>query len=181
VLLVYIAALVVAAGVLGFQLALGHHGLDSGGHDAAHDTGHDTTVWTFVASLRFWAFALLAFGLVGTLIHVFGFAGALVTALIATGCGVVSGVVAVSVIRRLTQRTETSHATAGDVVGRVGRVIVPPNEEGRCKVRVEIKGSMIDYVAEATEPMSEGDAVLVEDSGEGARVRVSRAPKELKP
>jgi membrane protein implicated in regulation of membrane protease activity len=180
VLLVYIGALVVAAGVLGFQLALGHHGVDGAAHDADHAADHDATIWTFVASLRFWAFALLAFGLVGTLITFFGFAGVGLTAALALGCGLASGVAAVSVIRRLGQRTQTSHATSGDVVGRVGRVIVPPNADGRCKVRVEVKGSMIDYVARATDDVTEGEAVLVEDD-EGAQVRVSRAPKEIKP
>ena len=180
-LLIYIGALVVAAGVLGFQLALGHHGIDGGGaHDTDHGADHDTTLWTFVASLRFWAFALLSFGLVGTLITVFGFASSVVTAFVASACGIAAGVFAVTVVRRLSQRTQTSHATSSDVVGKVGRVIVPPNETGRCKIRVEIKGSIVDYVARATEPVCEGDTVLVEDR-DGSDVTVSRAPKELKP
>jgi membrane protein implicated in regulation of membrane protease activity len=180
VLLVYLGALIAAACVLAVQLAFGHH---AGGDVHATDhagVDHDANVWTFIGSVRFWSFALLAFGLVGTLLTAFGFAGVILTAVLATTFGLASGVVAVSAIRKLAQRTSSSHATEDDVVGRVGRVVVPPNEAGRCKVRVEIKGSMIDYVATAREPMSEGDDVLVEEA-RNSELTVSRAPKELKP
>lgn len=179
-LLVYIGALVVAAGVLAMQLVFGHHG-GGDAHTADHGgADHDASVWTFLASVRFWAFALLAFGLVGSLTTVFGFAGSIVTAILAIACGLASGVAAVSVIRRLTQKSASSHATLNDVVGRVGRVIVPPNTEGRLKIRVEIKGSSIDYVGRSSDPVTEGESVIVEDT-DGVEVSVSRAPKELKP
>lgn len=179
-LAVYIGALVVAVGVLGLQLVLGHHGAD--GHDTGgdHDVDHDATFLTFFGSVRFWTFTLLAFGLVGSLLSWFGFAGAALTAVLATVFGIGSGVLAVTVIRRLTNRGASSHATNADVLGHIGRVIVPPNERGACKIRVEVKGSTVDYVARATEPIGEGDTVLV-DEIEGDLLLVSRAPKELKP
>jgi membrane protein implicated in regulation of membrane protease activity len=182
VLPVYIGALVLAAGVLLLQLVLGHHGggdADAAGHDAGHDTDHDATLWTFVASIRFWSFGLLAFGLVGTLLTLFGFAGSVLAVVLAALSGLASGVVAVSVIRRLTQRAASSHATSQDVVGHVGRVLVPLDPTARGKVRVEVKGSQIDYVARAGEAIAEGEAVVVEEC-DGAEVTVSRAPKELK-
>jgi membrane-bound ClpP family serine protease len=178
VLLVYLGALVVAAGVLVAQLVLGHHADAQGGDHATGD--HDTPLWTLVASVRFWSFALLAFGMVGTIITAGAYASFLHTLLIAIACGLGSGVFAVLAIRNVAKKSESSHATGRDVVGRVGRVIVPPNDEGRCKIRVEIKGSTIDYVATASGAVAEGDSVLVEE-GEGEALVVSKAPRELAP
>ena len=173
----YLAALVLGGGTLVVQLVLGHH--DAGGHDGSDGADHDAGLVTFVASVRFWAFALFAFGFVGVLLTLFGFAGPILAALLAGGMGVVAGVAAVVTLRRLRSRTESSHATSQDVVGQIGRVLVPPNESGRAKVRVSVKGAYVDYVARSTEPLSEGDDVLVEEC-EGSEVTVSRAPKELR-
>jgi membrane protein implicated in regulation of membrane protease activity len=182
VLAFYVGALVLAGGILALQLVLGHHGAGGGDgdHGADHPTDQDTTFWTFVASIRFWTFALLAFGLTGTLLRLFNFAGRVESAVLATACGLVSGVVAVAVIRRLTTKAASSLASTGDVVGRVGRVIVPVDEGTTGKVRVEVKGSHVDYVAHAAEPLAAGESVVVEDC-DGGEVRVSKAPRELKP
>jgi hypothetical protein len=51
---------------------------------------------------------------------------------------------------------------------------------GRGKVRVELKGAVVDYVARSRETVETGEAVLVEEADEGEIV-VSRAPKELAP
>jgi membrane protein implicated in regulation of membrane protease activity len=181
-LAVYLGALLLAGGILALQLLVGHHGGPDGtaDHGGDHHGDQDTTVWTFIASVRFWTFALLAFGLTGTLLRLFDFAGRAESAIIATGCGVVSGIVAVAVIRRLTIKAASSLASTTDVVGRVGRVIVPLDEGATGKVRVEVKGSQVDYVARAAEPLGTGEAVVVEDC-DGGEVRVSRAPRELKP
>jgi membrane-bound ClpP family serine protease len=178
VLLVYLGALVIAAGVLVMQVVLGHHADAQTGEHALGD--HDAPLWTLFASVRFWAFAMLAFGTVGTIITAFGFASLVHTLVIALACGLGSGLAAALTIRKVAQKSSTSHATERDVIGRVGRVIVPPNDAGRCKIRVEIKGSAIDYVATASETVKEGDAVLVEE-GEGEALLVSKAPRELGP
>ncbi len=180
VLTLYLAALLVAVGVFVVQLAFGHHDA-AAGHDLTHDAGadHEAGAWSLLASVRFWSFALLAFGLVGSLLTLFGLAGPVVTAVIATGTGLTSGTFAATVIRRLVRQAATSHASSSDVVGRLGRVIVPPDEEGRGKVRVELKGSYVDYVARSNEPIAVEDAVVVEEY-DGSEVLVSRAPKELK-
>ena len=176
-LTVFVAALVVGLGTLLVQLL--------GGHDASHDVGghdvdgHDGPL-LFLASVRFWAFALLAFGLVGTMLVAFGFAGTLAAAIIATVSGLASGFVAQSVVRRLQGPGTSSVATSKDVVGRVGRVIVPPSAETRGKVRVSVRGSFVDYVARSTDTLEAEDAVLVEEL-DGGEVVVSRAPKELAP
>src|SRR5580658_1106626 len=100
----YLAALLAALGVFAVQLAGGHHDV-GGGHDASHDGAdqdHEASAWSLVASTRFWSFALLAFGLVGSALTAFGLAGALTIAVLASGSGVASGFFAASVIRKLT-------------------------------------------------------------------------------
>jgi membrane protein implicated in regulation of membrane protease activity len=184
-LALYLATLLVGTGALVLQLAAGHDSdadTAGGGHDLVHDGqgSHDIAPWSIVASLRFWSFALFTFGAVGAALTVLGLAGVTACAIVASASGIASGFTAVTVIRRMVQKTESSHATPGDVLGKVGRVVVPLDAGGRGKVRVLVKGSYVDYVASAKEPLAEGEDVLVEEI-EGSEVTVSRAPKELKP
>jgi membrane protein implicated in regulation of membrane protease activity len=178
VLAIYLGALVLGLGVIGFQ-AFGGHDADAAGHELAHGD-HDATAWAVVASLRFWSFGLLAFGLLGLLLTVFGLAAAPVAATIAAVAGVLSGYFASSVLRRMRARGPTSQIAQRDVVGKIGRVLVPSEPSGLGKVRVEIKGGIVDYVAKSTEALAENDVVVVEDI-EGGHVTVSKAPRELKP
>lgn len=178
-LLVYVACLVVGLGVLFVQLFFGH---DTGGHDVHHgDGGHEITPWSVLASVRFWSFALLAFGLVGSLLTFFAMAGAAAALVIALLSGLAAGLFAVTVITRLLHRSPQSLASYSDVRGRVGRVVVPIAEGGRGKVRVEMKGTAIDVVARAKESLETGEAVIVEELSAEGEALVSRAPRELAP
>jgi membrane protein implicated in regulation of membrane protease activity len=175
----YLAALVAALGAFAVQLAGGHHDA-AGGHDAqgSADHGHEASAWSLVASVRFWSFSLLAFGLVGTAMTVLGLAGALMTTLLATASGIASGLFAASVIRNLTSRPATSHVQSKDVVGCIGRVLVPLVPGGRGKIRVELKGTVVDYVARSGETVDAGETVVVLEA-DASELVVSRAPKEL--
>ncbi|MEO6418137.1 MAG: NfeD family protein [Polyangiaceae bacterium] len=184
-IVLYIAALVASAGAVLLQIMAGHGDVGdgaAGGHDVGptHDADHDAGLWSLVASVRFWSFLLLAFGLVGTLLTLFQLAGPAVTFGLALASGFASGTFAVTVIRRLLSRSASSNVKRGEgVVGRLGKVIVPLSPDGRGKIRVEVKGSVVDYVARASEAISEGDAVIIEEY-EDSEVVVSRAPAELK-
>jgi membrane protein implicated in regulation of membrane protease activity len=79
----------------------------------------------------------------------------------------------------MTHKGPTSHVLPAEVVGKVGRVLVPSEAGARGKVRVEVKGQLVDYVSASSEPLAEGDPVVIEDY-EGGEVVVSKAPKELK-
>jgi len=180
VLKLYVAALVLALGAFAIQLLGGHH--DVGGHDASHggdgDHEHEASAWSLVASVRFWSFALLAFGIVGTALTTLDLAGDLTAALLASGSGLGSGFFAAGVIRRLSSKPATSHAGSADVIGKIGRVIVPLVPGGLGKIRVELKGAAVDYAARAKETVAAGESVVVEEWSEEG-VLVSRAPKEL--
>ena len=176
----YVTSLVVGLGVLAVQLALGHDG--GGGHDVHHgDAGHELTPFTIVASVRFWAFALLAFGLAGTLLTWLGLARGGVAFAVAAVAGGASGVFAVTVVRRLLDRSPQSLSSSADVRGRVGRVVVPIAPERPGKVRVEVKGTAVDLIARAREALEAGEPVVVEEVTIDGEAQVSRAPKELAP
>lgn len=177
-LALYLGALVVGLGALGLQVFGGHDSDTSLDHGAGHDTDHGSPLLVLV-SLRFWAFGLLAFGLVGTLLLVFGFAGKWTSLAISAPFGALTGFVAAGLVRRLQQKGTSSQATDADLIGLIGRVLVPPPGAGQGKVRIRVKASYVDYVARAAEPLDEGDTVVVEEIEEGV-VTVSRAPKELK-
>jgi membrane protein implicated in regulation of membrane protease activity len=185
VLSVYLAALVVALGVFAVQLFGGHHDF-GGGHDVSHDGGdqggeHEASAWSLLASTRFWCFAFLAFGLVGSLLTAFALAGATTTLVVAISSGLISGFFAASVIRSLTAKPATSHVSARDVVGKVGRVMVPLVPGGFGKVRVELKGGVVDYVARSSESVEAGETVVVEEDSADGELVVSRVPKDLAP
>jgi membrane protein implicated in regulation of membrane protease activity len=181
-LAIFVGAFLVGLGALAIQVLGGHdadahaelHAGDAHGADGDH--GSPLLV---VASLRFWAFALLAFGLVGALLLIFGFASPGVALGIAAPFGVVSGFVAASVVQRLQTKGASSHADERDLVGLVGRIVVPPAASGVGKARLKVKATYVDYVVKSSEPLDEGETVVVEEV-DGATLVVSRAPKELK-
>jgi membrane protein implicated in regulation of membrane protease activity len=181
-LAIFVGALIVGLGALVLQ-AFGGHDTDVHGGDAGHGGDHGSdhgSPLLVVASLRFWAFALLAFGLVGTLLLVFGFAGHVTALVIASVFGVVSGFIAASVVQRLMTKGESSHAQESDLVGLIGRIVVPSTKSGVGKARLRVKATYVDYMVKSTEPLDEGETVVVEEVEDGTLI-VSRAPKELKP
>ena len=64
-------------------------------------------------------------------------------------------------------------------MGQVGKVLVPPNEAGRSKVRFVVKGQIVDYLATTDDPLEAGADVMVEEV-RGNQVHVSAAPSGLK-
>ena len=176
----YVASLLIGLGVLAVQVAVGHDG--AGGHDAHQgDAGHELTPLTIIASVRFWAFALLAFGLVGTLLTWLGLASGLVAFAVAAVAGGASGVFAVTVVSRLLNRSPQSMSSYAEVLGRVGRVVVPITTDRAGKVRVDARGAAVDLIARAREALETGAPVLIEEVTSDGEVQVSRAPKELGP
>ena len=207
---IYLGALIVGLGTILLQLFMSGDGdadADAGGHDVAMDAdadvdadvgaaghevdvhghaghgGHDLTggFLPILLSLRFWTFGLMAFGIVGTLLSYLGLAAPLLTAALALGMGVGSGFFASWGFRALARATTQSGAQTGDVVGQVGKVLVRCARGGRGKVRVELRGQTVDYLATTeAEELAEGELVLIEEIRDG-EVRVARAPAEFLP
>src|SRR5688572_15274706 len=191
--LLFVAALVFGAGALGVQLFMGGdsgHG-DGGGHDAhpaLQDGDHDhgggshgglASAALVVLSLRFWVFAAFAFGLTGTVIRVLGLASPLLALLLAVLVGFGSGALAVWVFRALARSESSSAVASDDLIGQLGRVLVPLAPGATGKVRLDLRGQAVDMLATTDDAsIGAGELVLVESVREHV-LHVSRPPAEL--
>lgn len=203
---IYLASLIVGLGIIAVQLLLSGDGdtddhveADGGHFDADHDldgldadgAGHHDLgesdaaapvglgVAAVFLSMRFWTFGLMAFGLLGCFLHYLGLASPSVTAVSAAAIGVLSGWLASYTFLALMRSSPNSGASSAELVGQVGKVMLPPNSQGRAKIRLRVKGQMIDYVATTDEQLVAGTSVLVEEV-RGEQVHVSAAPAGLK-
>ncbi len=150
-----------------------HHSLSS----SVFDVG---SVATLFVSFRFWTFALAAFGTLGSFLHYTGFgsfAGTLMASLLVA---LVCGLGASWTFRYLGSKSLNSGAGAGELVGQIGKVLLPPNTAGRAKVRLYVKGQVVDYLATTDDRSLElGTSVLVVEV-RGNQLHVSAAPAGLK-
>jgi membrane protein implicated in regulation of membrane protease activity len=132
--------------------------------DAVVDAG----TWLPFLSLRFWTFAMAAFGLSGSLLTLLGVAKvitAVVSAIMATGIGT-----GASWMFRALQTTQVSgNVGLRDVRGNEAKVLLPvgPNKLG--KVRLMLDGQYVDLPArtQCKELISRGNKVLVVDVSDG--------------
>lgn len=182
----YLAALIFGFGVLGLQFVTG--GTDGDGDHADGDHGDgdqesasDTGLIAVFLSLRFWTFALLAFGLVGSILHFFALASPIVTGIASSVMGLASGSLASFTFRFLHQTQVSSGAEARDAVGQVGRVLIPIERGKRGKVRIALRGQTVDLIASTDdERLQDGELVIVEEL-RGTMAHVSKAPREFLP
>jgi membrane protein implicated in regulation of membrane protease activity len=193
VLVVYLAALVIALGVVGVQLFGGGDAHDAAVHGDVADVHVDLPAGAASAegehagsdaaslflSTRFWTFALLAFGLVGALLQLFQLASPLVAFALAFGSGLCSGLFAALVFRALRRTGAWTGASLQEAVGTTGRVIVPCAKGRVGKVRVSVKGAMVDLLAMTEAPELEVGARVLVSAIEGDIAKVERAPLEL--
>jgi membrane protein implicated in regulation of membrane protease activity len=197
----YLAALIIGFGTIALQLVMGGDGdADADAHvdveadgdldadaDADADHGHadhahaDGGFLPIFLSLRFWTFALMAFGLSGALSHYLELATFPVTLGLALVLGVGSGLLASATFRALARSEPNSGATGRDAVGQVGKVLLPVSKAGRGKIRIQLKGQTVDYIATTDdEELEAGQLVMIEEMRE-TTAHVSRVPEELLP
>ena len=148
-----------------------------GGHGHGHGHGAtDASVLATFLSMRFWTFLLMAFGMVGTLLHYLELASSVVTLVCAVAMGLASGFIASWVFRSLARAATSSGAAEGDTVGRVGKVLLPCRKDARGKIRIEVNGQMIDFLATTDEEeLAAGEDVLVVEM-RGEEAHVAQAP-----
>lgn len=177
--LVYLIALALGGGFLAVQMFLASH--DGGDfHDADHDAGEGEHAGGWL-SPRFFTFALMAFGLAGSGIHFLSLASAPVTAGLATGAGLASGFLASAVFRTLKLKEASSSAALSEAAGKMGTLLLPCAADRPGKVRVTLKGQLVDLVAVPDEgPLSAGETVVVLDVKDDV-ARVVRAMEVIEP
>lgn len=207
--MVYIAAIILGLGIIGLQLLSGSsdadgdgdidgadvdHAEDLGGFDADGDVdgdaeallpaGKDTHIdgpgaLALFISLRFWTFGLSAFGLSGALLHYLRLLDRGVVPFVAIGMGLTCGLVASWTFRALARASTSSGAQSEDALGQVGRVLVPLGKGNRGKVRIELRGQHIDYLATTDDSELEADSLVIIEEVRDGEVQVSRAPPEF--
>jgi hypothetical protein len=120
--------------------------------------------WLPFFSFKFWTFAVCFFGLTGIILELLepNMARWLVNT-IAVAIGVVCGSMMAWSLRILGGNQTNSVVHSDDLVGLVGRVEIPFDANSRGKIRLNVKGSMVDYSAytEESAGFQRGDQVLV--------------------
>lgn len=193
--LLYLFALVAGLGILLVQVGFGrahdvHGGGGGGGHghgqggagrdvgtNGTHVEGDEGVVGLFL-STRFWVFAALGFGLSGALLHYISTVGPILTLLIAAPTGLTSGIFATLAFRIIRKGSVTSTAHASHAVGKVGRAVATCQKGSLGKVRIELQGQVVDFLATTDEDIARGEAVLIEDMKDGV-AHVSKRPADL--
>lgn len=156
---------------------------DTGDYDASGDSLHadmdhahvdhgDVThpgildVLFLVFSVRFWSFFTGFFGLTGVGMYYIHGPG-IVTLLTAIGMGFVAGFSISYLFKVMSRSNVSSDITTSDILGRRGKIVVPvaPDDDG--KIRLVIKGQIIDRIAICKEGVfnigDEATVVKVED------------------
>jgi membrane protein implicated in regulation of membrane protease activity len=179
----YVVSLIVGGGLLLLSLLVGGEagevdGVDSGGLEGTASGEGSPGSALPLASMFFWTFFLAFFGLTGVLLSTLARgAGTLLTVLLAVGMGTGAGLIAYQVLRRLGRAEVDSCVRPTDLVGRLGRVVVPVGREQPGKVRVELKGRTVELLAygDETVPLAPSQRVYVHDVLKDGSVRVVSA------
>jgi hypothetical protein len=192
----YVTSLVIGGGLLLLSLLFGGDageasGLAEGGLEGV-EVGEGAAEGSALgralplASLFFWTFFLAFFGLTGVLLSTLARGtGTLLTGGLSVGVGLGAGLIASRVLRALGRAEVDSVMRPTDVVGRLGRVVVPVGRTQPGKVRVELKGRTVELLAygDTVVPLAPSHQVFVHDVLEDGSVRVVSAeePRGLQP
>jgi membrane protein implicated in regulation of membrane protease activity len=154
--------LLVASFLLGGK-DTGHGGGGHGHGDSAPGFG-----WAPFSSLRFWVFLFTFGGGAGLALDALG--SSQLEASIGAGiAGWLSGALAVTVVRKLSASSESSDVHGAELVGATGTLVLPVGTDKPGKVRIDVKGRQVDFVANLIEPGVElptGSQVLIVAEGE---------------
>lgn len=190
----YLIALLVGGFLLALSIIGGHADSDAdfdidadvdvdadadGDGDFDHGMGaFDAMVaWLPFASLRFWTFFAAFFGLTGVVLEAGEFTARFVTLGVAIGIGYVCGAGMTTVVRRLRRTRVDSSLGADDFIGESARVILPVAPGTTGKVRLEIKGRVVELLAETEDEvaLAAGQICTVYGVKEDGRAVVARA------
>jgi membrane protein implicated in regulation of membrane protease activity len=193
-LALYLVCAIVAGGliVLSAVGGLGHHGIGDGGFDHSADAhsgefhsgevhsspaAEFAEMWLPFRSLRFWTYLAGTFGIVGSLLTLAKVSVEPVTAILAGASGIVMGFIASALVRVMMKSERTFSLDQDDSLGAIGKVTVASRDGMPGKVRVDVRGEILDLLA-----LPEGDAVIeagdevvvVGIEGDRARVALKR-------
>lgn len=173
-LTVYVISLLVGGFFVALSALAGDGEADAGGGegplsieltDPAHgDHPNVQTLWLPFLSFVFWSYGVFSFGIAGCLLHwLTPGLGDLVIAAASAMAGLTLGTGAAAALRYFRQHEADSMPRPEEALGRSGTVEVPFARGQRGKVRMRIKGTLVDYTAttDDNEPLPAGRRVLV--------------------
>jgi hypothetical protein len=144
--------------------------------------GHGRPGWASIfLSLRFYLFAAIAFGAVGAPVAAFDLSSPGLTLGVALLTGFVVGALASLGFRLLGRETLSSGATAEELLGHVGLVLIACEKGRRGKVRLTVRGQTLDVLATTDEARIEPGMGVIVQEVHAERVHVCAAPSELLP
>lgn len=180
---VYLVALAVGGTLLAVTLLFGgdHGDVEAEveadvGTDGGVDLADAALAWLPVTSVRFWIFGLAFFGLTGLVLDRGGLLAAVPAAIAAAGVGYVAGVTVTRVLRRLGRDHADSALGEGDCVGEIATVVLPIAPGTTGKVRLSIKGRVVELLADSEEEhIDRRESVVVYGVNEEGRALVARS------
>jgi len=122
------------------------------------------SILRLLLSLKFWSFGSCFFGLTGLVFTVLQpNLTPWIVLVLAIAMGLICGGGMAGILQALRQRRVDSLVRSNDLVGLLGTVELPFDAQSRGKVRMQVKGSMVDFVAhtDAAGGFAAGDRVVV--------------------
>lgn len=161
--------------VASFVLGGGHHGGgDHAGDAHGHHGGDQTFGWMPITSLRFWTFFLAFGGASGTLLTYFSDVSPALVGLASAGAGWFAGVAVVAAMR-VAERGVDSEVKSSDLRGETANVTVAIEPGKFGKIRLSIKGRIVDLAAESDDAFPTGSKVMIVGEAREGRVQVTAA------
>lgn len=166
---------------------LGHHDMDNSAeahmasdHDVSHDdaqlhdvasktfdkgveAAHGAGLWLPFFTLRFWTGMAAGFGLYGTLATFLKVSAEPLTLIVSLLAGAVVGTGSALLYRTLQLQQKDSTTKAEDLLGVEGRLLVGAKGHDLGKVRLSVRGELIDMLAVSQngQDILEGEEVIV--------------------
>jgi membrane protein implicated in regulation of membrane protease activity len=174
---------IVSAAVAGVLLILSLLGADhSAEHDVHfdhgdHDAGSGHGRWIPFFSLRFYTYFFAGFGVTGLLVRFLTTVGETVTLWMALIVGLFAGLSVSILIRMLRAGETTSGASDKDVLGIEAQVLVAIRGASPGRIRCQVKGESIDYLAVCDDPtpIEPGSTVIVVAMEDGRALVMARS------
>jgi membrane protein implicated in regulation of membrane protease activity len=115
-----------------------------------------------LGSMRFWTFFAAFFGLTGIILDGLALAAPVVAFGLAIGVGAVTGWTAVKLLNHLSANDTGVAAGVDDYVGKTGEMLLAAGPNRLGKIRIELKGTTVDVLAESDEALVErGEQALI--------------------
>lgn len=169
----YLGALAFGGTLLIASLVLGggHHSGGGHGHVGKDNTGVGLA-WLPITSLRFWTFFLGFGGAAGSLLTWLTGTGPAFVGIASAAVGWMSGVAVVAAMRAAEKGVD-SEVKPSDLRGETASVTVAIEPGKFGKIRLSIKGRVVDLAAESDTAFATGAKVMIVGDGEDGRVQVT--------